>query len=185
MIEFNVAQLLKSPVGTTRQYDVDEPLPAVEGYQPTEPVRGRVKLTRTNQGILVDARLATAVRLECSRCLEEVVAPVKMHIEEEFLPTVDLETGLPAEPPEGSEAEAFTIDEHHILDLDEAIRQYLLLSLPLQPLCRADCAGLCPTCGKNLNEGQCDCPAEPVDDRLAPLAGLFDGSDEGEEGRRA
>lgn len=171
MIEFNVAQLLKSPVGTTREYDVDEELPAIDEYETTEPIRGHVKLTRTGRGILVDARLHTAVRAECSRCLEELTIPLGIRINEEFLPTVDLATGLPIELPKGSEA--FTIDEHHVLDLGEAIRQYGLLEVPLQPLCRAACAGLCPTCGQNLNIGQCNCPTEPSGGQLAALGQLL------------
>jgi uncharacterized protein len=171
VIEFNVAQLLKSPVGTVRDYDVDETLPTIEEYETTEPVRGHVKLTRTNQGVLVEARLATTVRLECSRCLEEVVAPLRVYVHEEFLPTVDVVTGLPLELP--PESEAFAIDEHHILDLGEAVRQYALLEIPLQPLCRAECAGLCPNCGQNLNTGRCDCPAEPVGSQMAMLGQLL------------
>jgi len=171
VIEFNVAQLLKSPVGTSREYDVDETLPTIEEYETTEPVRGHVKLTRTNRGILVDARLRTAVRLQCSRCLEELVTPLAFRIHEEFLPTVDVATGLPLQIPEGGDA--FTIDEHHILDLGEAIRQYGLLELPLQPLCRAECAGLCPTCGKNLNYGRCECPPERAGGRTGTLGQLL------------
>jgi uncharacterized protein len=171
VIEFNVAQLLKAPVGTTRHYDVDETLPAIEEYEATEPVRGHVKLVRTNRGILVEARLATAVRLPCSRCLEDLVAPLRIRMDEEFLPTVDVVTGVPLEQPGGEDA--FTIDEHHILDLDEAVRQYGLLELPSQPLCRAGCAGLCPTCGENLNYGRCDCLVEPEDSRVGTLGQLL------------
>ena len=59
-------------------------------------------------------------------------------------------------------------------DLSELIRQTLLVSLPLQPLCREACAGLCPQCGKNWNEGPCDCPTETVDPRFSALASLLD-----------
>jgi uncharacterized protein len=74
----------------------------------------------------------------------------------------------------GEDEEAFSIDRNHIVDLSELIRQTLLVNLPLQPLCRAECAGLCPQCGKNLNEGPCDCPTETVDPRFAALESLLD-----------
>ena len=67
----------------------------------------------------------------------------------------------------------FTIDEHHILDLTEAVRQYALLALPMKPLCRQDCAGLCPTCGHNLNQGGCGCPPQGPDPRWSGLNKLL------------
>lgn len=170
-MEYNVAQLLKSPVGTSRQYDVDEPLDRIDEYEVSGPVQGQVKLTRTNRGVYVDARLGATVKLVCGRCLEEADESVQVRIREEYLPTVDVSTGLPvAERPD---EEAGTIDEHHILSLDDAFRQYTLLELPMRPLCRPDCKGLCPRCGKNLNEGPCDCLPEPASEGLEPLAKLL------------
>jgi uncharacterized protein len=63
----------------------------------------------------------------------------------------------------------FTIDEHHILDLTEAIRQYTVLAVPMKPLCNENCAGLCPSCGQNLNQGECGCPSPDTDPRWANL----------------
>jgi uncharacterized protein len=67
---------------------------------------------------------------------------------------------------------SFTIDEHHILDLTEAIRQYIVTAMPMKSLCREDCAGLCPTCGKDLNQGKCGCKQEELDPRWAELLKL-------------
>jgi len=90
-----------------------------------------------------------------------------LNIEDEYFPTTDVVSGaslpLPGEPG------CFTIDEHHILDLTEAIRQYALLAVPMKPLCRGDCAGLCPNCGHNLNQGPCDCLPQKVDPRWSEL----------------
>jgi uncharacterized protein len=95
---------------------------------------------------------------------------LKIRFEEEFLPTIDAESGAPLPSPE--EASVFTIDEQHTLDLTEAVRQYSLLAIPMKTLCKKNCAGLCPTCGKNLNEGQCDCPKDDIDPRWSKLAEL-------------
>lgn len=175
---FNVAQLLKAPIGTTRQYDVGEPLPATEDNPLTEPVRGHVKLVRTRRGVLVEASLSTTARLQCSRCLEDAVAPLSLQIEEEFVPTIDVNTGLPVPPLPDDDDSAFKIDEHHQLDITEAVRQYGLLEIPLQPLCRDDCAGLCPTCGKNRNDEGCECEPEAGDPRLAAFRELLDRADD-------
>ena len=62
------------------------------------------------------------------------------------------------------------LNEAHEVDLTEPVRQSVLLEIPMKPLCRPDCAGLCPHCGKNRNEGPCDCQEEPADPRLSVLA---------------
>jgi uncharacterized protein len=99
-----------------------------------------------------------------------------MHVDfaEQFNPTVDVLTGLPMPP--FDEEEIFPIDEHHLVDLTEAIRQNVLLALPMVTLCREDCKGLCPQCGHDLNLGPCECQPE-VDTRMSVLAKLLqDGS---------
>ena len=98
---------------------------------------------------------------------------VKIDFEEEFQATVDALTGRPVE--ERPDQDAFLIDSNHTLDLTEAIRQYREASATMQPLCRPDCRGLCPRCGRDLNEGDCGCSSAEVDSRLAGLASLIEG----------
>ena len=164
MVEINVAQFLKSALGTTRTYEIDEPVSIGED---NPVVRGAVAFLRTNRGILVTGRLKTSVTLTCSRCLSQFGQPLTLDIEEEFFPTVDILSGAAASAPD-DEPEAFTIDKNNILDLSEAIRQYALLSAPMKPLCREDCQGLCATCGTNLNVKTCDCPP-PVELRSSGM----------------
>jgi len=176
-MRFNVAQLLKEPPGTIRDYTVDEVVPSLdEGLIPTEPLQGNVRLHRTNRGILVDANLSTAIQLECSRCIEPFILPVRLRFSEEFLPVIDPLTGLPNEIP--PDTTAFVIDEDNILDLGEAVRQFALLEVPLQPLCSVVCRGLCPECGQNLNVAVCGCKPAAVDPRMAKLAELLENSEE-------
>jgi uncharacterized protein len=87
--------------------------------------------------------------------------------EEEYYPTIDVVTGLPVPVPE--EEGIFTIGGDHVLDLSEAIRQYAIMALPMAPICRPDCAGLCPECGQNLNQGSCACRAIARDARWEAL----------------
>jgi uncharacterized protein len=167
LVEINVSQLLKSPLGTTRNYEVDEKINIGED---TPHVRGEVILLRTNRGILVTGRLETDIGLTCSRCLTPFRQPVTLEIEEEYFPTIDILTGSTLAVPE-DEPDPFVIDQNNILDLTEAIRQYSLLAVPMKPLCKKNCAGLCPTCGTNLNVKKCNCPPV-VDPRLEKLRGL-------------
>lgn len=163
-MEINVAQLLKSPIGSMRDYEVKELVDCGEGENPVE---GRVRLTRTNRGILVTGSLHTESRVTCSRCLCRYTCPLDLTIEEEYFPTIDVSSGVPVRVPD--EPGAFTIDEHHTLDLTEAICQYTLMEIPMKPLCREECAGLCAQCGKDLNKGPCDCPHEEPDPRWGKL----------------
>ena len=81
-----------------------------------------------------------------------------------------MNTGLPVHPLENDLA--FLIGGDHVVDLTEAIRQNLLTVLPMQPLCKPDCAGLCPQCGKDRNVEPCDC-APPPDERWGQPGSLF------------
>ncbi|MGQ9674672.1 MAG: YceD family protein [Chloroflexota bacterium] len=172
-MQFHVAQLLKEPVGATRDYEIAEDIGDVVDHEVSavSPLVGRIRLIRTNRGLLLEGRLEVTVRLTCVRCLEEYLTPVPLIIREEFLPTIDVKTGLPVSLPK--DEDYFTIDENHTLDLTEVVRQYVLMALPMQPLCRVECAGLCPTCGRNLNVVQCRCEPVPADERLAVLGELL------------
>jgi uncharacterized protein len=172
-LRINCAQLLKSPTGSARRLDLVDDISGIDDELEIEsPVAGPVTLIHTADGILVTTALETTARLECRRCLESFSAPIKMDIEEEFHPSVDIHTGAKL-PVVDTEEDATTIDEHHVLDLTEVVRQAIFLALPMSALCRSDCGGLCSTCGQNLNEGQCHCEVEAVDPRLEALKQLL------------
>ena len=167
MIQINVSQLLKDPIGTTRSYQVAETVD-IAGSKST--VQGEVELVRTDRGILVKGTLQGMIEVTCSRCLNLFSSHLALNIEEEYFATTDVDSGATLPLPE--EPEYFTIDERYILDLSEAIQQYMLLAVPMKPLCREDCAGLCPNCGHNLNEGACGCLPQEVDPRWSQLGRL-------------
>jgi len=163
----NVSQLFKEAVGSTREYEVNE---TVDVGDSSYEVQGDVRLLRTGRGILVKGILYTGVEVTCSRCLSLFNCPLTLSIEEEYLPTIDIEGGTPLPLPK--ESGYFTIDEQYVLDLTEAIHQYVMMAIPMKPLCHEDCAGMCPTCGHNLNQGPCDCLPQGLDPRWADLSGL-------------
>ena len=151
----DVSEQLKEPVGSRRHYRVSE--------QEGSPVEGDIDLTRTERGIYVIGDLSTRLEAVCSRCLVSFWLPLTLRIEEEYLSSYE----------EG----CFPIEEGGEIDLGEAIRQYTVLAMPMKPLCREDCAGLCVGCGQNLNDGCCDCPKSDIDPRLAVLTNLKKESD--------
>jgi uncharacterized protein len=173
-MRYNVSQLLKSPTGTIRRYKIhDEIVDLDSAITPLSTLDGELTMIRTVDGILVGGDLHTSVELSCSRCLELFAMPVRFGLEEEFHPSVDIITGAKIPLTDADEPET-RIDIHHILDLGEVMRQNLLVGLPMYPICRSKCKGLCPNCGQNWNEGSCNCTLEEVDPRLAVLRQLLE-----------
>jgi uncharacterized protein len=168
-MEINVSQLLKEQIGSTREYKIEEALD-IAGDNVDSEFSGEVSLLRTQRDVLVRAKLHTELELTCSRCLSKFGYPLDISFEEEYIQTTDVNSGLPLET--SAEPESFTIDEHHVIDLREAVRQYALLLVPMKPLCREGCAGLCQECGRNLNDGACGCPVQTVDPRWSKLMNL-------------
>jgi uncharacterized protein len=163
---FNVSGLIQDGIGATREHEVRGAL-ATEG-RPSERVSGKVELLRTKAGILVRAHIDIVTAESCARCLRPIEETLPLDFEEEFQSTFDLRTGAPlAEQPAD---DAFLIDPQHMLDLTEAIRQYREAAADMQPLCRPDCRGLCPRCGRDLNSGDCGCESGAIDARWQGLA---------------
>ncbi len=153
-IRVNVAQLLKEPIGSSRDYDLRD----ISSPESVQRVEGSVRLVRSRHGVIVQGKATVREGTTCSRCLEPVELELNIEIDEEFCPTIDVETGLPL--PCDGEADVSFIDAEHVLDLGEILRQYVILALPWKPLCRSDCAGLCIVCGCNLNTKTCSCSSE-------------------------
>jgi uncharacterized protein len=173
-LAYNVSELLKSAIGSDRQVPIDEPSPSLgPDLTVTGPVRGAARLHRTQNGVLVRASLTTTIQLECSRCLEPLEREIRVDVEEEFRPSIHIVTGAPIDAPED---DALRIDERHVLDMTETVRQYVETALPLQPLCAPTCQGLCVVCGTNLNTGACVCATESpgASGPFAALAGLME-----------
>jgi uncharacterized protein len=168
-MQINVSQLLQEPIGSTREYEINAAAEII-GDSHEYKIQGKCRLLRTQRSILVKCVLSSEVELDCCRCLGRFRQPLKIQFEEEYLPTVDVHSGAPLPSPE--EVSAFTIDEHHTIDLTDAVRQYSLMALPMKALCAEDCAGLCQKCGQNLNQGKCGCPEKDFDSRWSKLAEL-------------
>jgi uncharacterized protein len=170
MLSYNVATLLRSAPGTERRYSVDGVrIDIADDLQLAAPIEGEVRLSRTGRSIIARAHLTTAIDSLCSRCLKPVVAAIDVDIEEEALPSIDIDTGLPLDPE--LEPEVLRLDDHHELDLGEPVREAIALAEPIVLLCRPDCRGLCLVCGVDLNSVPDHRHAEEaIDPRLADLA---------------
>jgi uncharacterized protein len=132
------------------------------------PVRIQGSVERNGETVDLTARLNATVRLACARCLESFDLPVY----NEFALRLVAEE---ADPKAGTDADAddavFLAPEGRA-DVREIATEQIYLSLPMKPVCREDCKGLCPACGANRNVDECGCPQQPEDPRLAPLREL-------------
>lgn len=154
----SVADLLPHP-GATKRVERDEVLDdlgiSASRVPEGEPVRVEVELQAVNDGIVAVGTVRASWVGECRRCLKEARGEVGAEVQEIY----------ERDPVEGETRKLAGIE----VDLTELARDAVLLELPLAPLCRADCAGLCPTCGADLNESGCDCVVETKDPRWAAL----------------
>jgi uncharacterized protein len=167
-LTWNVAGLLTDGLGADRSYDVaDARIELPDELVLATPIAGHVRLTRTNRGILADARLTTSLAGECARCLRPLTTPIDIVIEEEYLPSIDLVSGRPE--PTIDEPEALRLSDHHELDLEPSVRDAISLGEPIAPIDRPDCPGLCAVCGLPLDEGEHDHPDDDIDPRLEAL----------------
>jgi uncharacterized protein len=172
-MRFNVAQLLQEGVGARRNYSLDEtfePLPETGVTR----ANGEITLTHIDKGVWASGTIETNAFGTCARCLAISEYSLRFRLNEEYLPTMDIDSGAPVsksfidEAGEGN----FALDADHTLDLTEAVRQYAIINLPMKPLCNGNCAGLCSTCGANLNDSPCNCTTK-TDSRWSPLLDLL------------
>ncbi|NOT45484.1 MAG: DUF177 domain-containing protein [Acidobacteria bacterium] len=118
-------------------------------------------------------RVQTTLTLACSRCLEPFELPVDAAFDIRLLPASEQASGGDSELPDEEMETSFYGDEQ--VDLSDLLREQCYLALPMKPLCRDDCRGLCPQCGTNLNTQPCACVPAWDDPRLDPLRGLAQG----------
>jgi uncharacterized protein len=122
---------------------------------PETPVRMEILLESVVEGILASGPLSGRMAYRCARCLVDFTDGFRVEVRELFA------HGVTADEDE------YPIREGHV-DLEPMVRDAVLLSVPFSPLCRADCAGLCPRCGGDRNVGECHCGPE-VDPRWSVL----------------
>ena len=167
IMDFKVATLLKLSSGNKIMENLSGSI-EVDWITDECGVDGSVLLMKTDVGIWVSAHLIVTMRTECGSCLEEYKDSVNLQIEEEYFPTINLITGEKNRF-ERVDENNFYIREDNILDLSDAIGQYISLQSPLNFKCMENCRGLCTECGINLNHVDCDCRNKKKDTKLMTL----------------
>ena len=182
-LTFNVSGLLAEAAGAVREYRVDDvAVDLGEELVLARPVSGRIRLLRTNRGLVVESDLDTALAGECARCLRPTVTDVHVALAEEVLPTIDLASGLPVTLEEGEDPETPRLTDHHELELRPLVAEATSLAEPIAPLCEPDCPGLCQECGDRLTPSHRHDDG-PIDPRLEALRAfrVAEDEDQGDE----
>jgi uncharacterized protein len=166
MLEIDLRELVRGPVETRADLTGDDPLFAGLGIAVAEPVQVRGRLQAAGEGRFYwTGSLRTVVGRVCRRCLVPVAVPV----------TVDIGALFSLEPDADDDPNTYAVPpDARVIDVRPAVREELILAVPEYVVCRDDCRGLCPRCGKDLNAGACCCPPAPpaVDGRWQGLAAL-------------
>ena len=162
-LSVDVSELLRRP-GASESVQTDHVLAGVEvplaRVRDDSALRIELLLEALVDGIHVSGRVRGTAELECRRCLREIVSPLEVDLEELFF-----------YPGEGEADEVYRVSDEQI-DMEPAIRDALMLALPLNPLCTEECRGLCSTCGADLNQVDCGHSQDPVDIRWTGLEQL-------------
>jgi len=134
------------------------------------PVTVSAELRKDGEKVRLVGRLSAMLELDCSRCLDAFPLPVESTFDTLFLPAAANTGDDEHEIKDDDLGVSYYKDE--VIDLGEVIREQLYLALPMKPLCRDECLGLCSVCGKNRNRDACTCQASWVDPRLEALRKL-------------
>jgi len=154
----------------SRSFQPEEVAQAGDAYRIVAPVDLDFDIRKDKEKFRLEGTARTALELTCSRCLEPFRMPVDAAFDLRFMPVSEMPTEEEREMQEEDIDVSYYRDDE--IDLNELLREQFYLALPMKPLCREDCKGLCPQCGTNLNAGTCSCTVAWEDPRLAPLKEL-------------
>jgi len=138
------------------------------------PLTIKLRVRPTAGMFQVEGHIKGTAALTCSRCLALADTSLNTTFRLSFTRTIPgNDTDGPSKPRElQAEELGVVLFEGDTIDFRDVLQEQVILAIPMQPLCRADCRGLCARCGSNLNDGSCDCTGEDVDPRLAILKTL-------------
>jgi uncharacterized protein len=155
--------IVHQSIGYSRDFPFDIPQIQLDSDLDLEALSGVVRVTRTPQGLLFQLKMQATTHTECVRCLTN------------FAQSLDADfTELYAFTPRSVTESNLILPEDGKIDLEPLLREYMLLSMPIKPLCKPDCKGLCPVCGENLNVVACGHTLEQGDPRMAKFTSLLD-----------
>jgi len=163
-LRLDISYLINQAPGTHREFEISFPHLSFDPEFDLLDLDGKIIVSATEDGVLVEGRMTAFTQLECTRCLEPYRAPLEIDFAELYT----------QHPDENEEVVERKLPRDGQIELEPLIRQYGLLDIPIRHLCRENCQGLCIECGQNLNEEDCGHEQESLDPRMAKLKTLLD-----------
>jgi len=160
-----------------RTFQPEEVGGEADTYRVVAPVELEFDIHKDKDKFRLVGHVRTELELTCSRCLEGYPAPVDAEFDLMFLPAVEA-PGIEGETELAEEDINTAFYRDGVIDLGELLHEQFYLTLPMKPLCREDCKGLCPVCGANWNQTTCACERRWEDPRLAGLKALLKDNDD-------
>lgn len=153
-----------------RVYQPEELNPVDERVRLIEPAQVTGKVRLAGNDVFVNGHVESRAQVECDRCLQLVELPISADFALEYIPGPEYESSEVAELTEA--AMLVAVFDGRAIDVDEVVKEQILLAVPTRMLCRENCKGICPECGTDRNTGDCKCVADDIDPRWAALKNL-------------
>jgi len=162
-LKINVGFIIHESVGFSHEFQFDiEEVGFLKEFIATD-LQGSIKFDRTQKGLIAEANFSAEVITECVRCLDTFSQKIEVTFTELF-----------AFSEKNMTEEELLVPESGYIELEPMIRDFLLLNIPSNSVCKEDCEGLCLICGKNKKKEQCNCENDVIDPRLSKLKDLLD-----------
>jgi uncharacterized protein len=163
LLRLNVGFIVGQAIGYSREFSIEVPeLSFADGLDFRDLV-GNILVSRTTEGLLVQVKGQAQIGFECVYCLDSFDQTIELDFVEIYT--------FPSHAVEDTE---LILPDDQQIDLRPLLREYLTLEIPISPICKPDCKGLCPICGENQNRTTCIHEDESVDPRLSVLKSLLD-----------
>jgi DUF177 domain-containing protein len=151
-------------------YNPDDLNPVDERVKLSAPATVNGKIRLAGNEVFVNGHIDARAQVECDRCLKPIELPVSADFELEYITPSEYESSAVAELTEAEMSVA--VFDGEAIDVDEIVKEQILLAVPTRMLCREDCKGICPECGTDRNTGDCNCETKEIDPRWAALKNL-------------
>lgn len=158
------------PAEVSVDVEADSAEYGIDGVAFREPMNVKLVIQKVNEEYYCHGDAVVKIEVECARCLEMF----NLELDGELNFVIMTDKGKPVLSSDANEEVIYVKSHEPVVELNEPIRQALLLSLPIKPICFAECKGLCPNCGVNLNEESCGCTGKEVEERWEGLRDLLD-----------
>jgi uncharacterized protein len=152
------------------RYEPEEIVLDEEHARLTKPPEVSGRASRKGDEVRLRGKITATAEVDCDRCLKSVAVPIETDFDVKYIPAADYRASDAAELQEEDLNVSFF--EGETIDVDELVREQVLLALPVRALCTEDCKGLCPTCGADRNTDSCNCNSREIDPRWEGLEKL-------------